>query len=473
MEMKKINDYTWEIPKSGNMLVPARIFSSEKLLEIVKKDKTLEQLKNMASLKGIVKNALAMSDAHQGYGFCIGGVAAFDLSEGIISPGGVGFDINCGVRVLTTPYDYEKIKDKRKQLINQVFSEVPAGVGKKGITRLSRDELQNVLEKGAGWAVENGYGTKKDLERTEEYGNRKGADVKNISDRAMQRGLPQLGTLGSGNHFIEMQKVDKIFNKEVAQKFGITHEGQVLVMIHSGSRGLGHQVASDYIKSMEDEYGTAHLADRELVNAPINSELGQKYLSAMWGAMNFAFANRQMMMHWTRQAFEKVLGSSDKMELIYDVCHNIAKIEEHTIDGKKTKVCVHRKGATRSFGPGRDEIPEVYRKIGQPVLIPGSMGTASYILVGTSKAEEISFGSTAHGAGRVMSRSEALRNFRGEQVVKDMEKMDIYVKGASWKGIAEETYQVYKDVDEVIRVSHGAGIGSMVARLVPVAVMKG
>jgi len=473
MEIKKISEFVWEIPKQDNMLVPARIFASEKLLEIVKKDKTLEQLKNMACLPGIVKNALAMPDAHQGYGFSIGGVAAFDMKNGIISPGGVGFDINCGVRVLRTPFSFDQIKDKKKQLIDQIFREVPAGVGKKGITRLSREDLNQVLQKGAAWAVEQGYGTKQDLERTEEYGSMKGVDLKNISDRAMKRGMPQLGTLGSGNHFIELQKVDKIFDKEVAAKFGIENENQIMVMIHSGSRGLGHQVASDYIKKMEQEYGTENLPDRELIHAPINSELGQQYLSAMWGAMNFAFANRQMMMHWTREAFKKVMGANKDMDLIYDVCHNIAKIEEHTIEGQKTRVCVHRKGATRSFGPGRKEIPEVYRDVGQPVLIPGSMGTASYILVGTSKAEELSFGSTAHGAGRVMSRTQALKEFRGEEVVKDLEKMDIYVKGASWKGIAEETYQVYKDVDEVIRVSDGAGIGKMVARLVPIAVMKG
>lgn len=473
MELKKISDFAWEIKKEEGMKVPAIVFASRALLESIKKDQTLEQLKNVAKLPGIVKYALAMPDAHQGYGFPIGGVAAFDLKEGVVSPGGVGYDINCGVRILRTPFLWEKIKNKRKELISAIFNEVPAGVGKKGVTRLGRDELKSVLEKGAAWAVEQGYGIKEDLERTEEHGCMGGVDFKNVSERAMQRGLPQLGTLGSGNHFIEIQKVDRIFDKSIASKFGIDQEGQILVMIHSGSRGLGHQVASDYIKKMEDEYGFKNLPDRELVNAPINSELGQNYLSAMWGAMNFAFANRQMMMHWTREAFKKIMGSNEGMSLIYDVCHNIAKIEDHLVDGKKIKICVHRKGATRSFGAGRKEIPEIYREAGQPVLIPGSMGTASYILVGTSKAEELSFGSTAHGAGRVMSRHEALKQFRGEQVVKDMEKMDIFVKGVSWKGIAEETYQVYKDIDEVIRVSDGAGIGKIVARVVPVAVMKG
>lgn len=473
MDLKPLSEFSWQIPQTGAMKVPAVVYASQKLLDNIKKDKTLEQLKNVACLKGIVKHALAMPDAHQGYGFSIGGVAAFDLNEGIVSPGGVGYDINCGVRVVRTPFTLDQVEPKRKELINEIFREVPAGVGKKGATKLGREELHEVLMKGAQWAVEQGYGTKEDLQRTEEYGSMKGVDLNAISQKALQRGLPQLGTLGSGNHFIEIQKVDKIYDQAIAKAYGLEREGQIVVMIHSGSRGLGHQVASDYIKKMESVYGTEHLPDRELINAPIPSELGQEYLKAMWGAMNFAFTNRQMMMHWTRNAFAKVMGSSEGLDLVYDVCHNIAKMETHTVDGEKRKLCVHRKGATRSFGPGREEIPSVYRNVGQPVLIPGSMGTASYVLAGTAKAEEVSFGSTAHGAGRVMSRSQALKQFRGEEVAKDLEKMNIYVKGVSWKGIAEETYQVYKDVDEVIRVSHGAGIGSMVARVVPIAVMKG
>jgi tRNA-splicing ligase RtcB len=471
MQLKKISDFEWEVPKTGAMKVPAIIYASEKLLEKIKQDKTLEQAKNVACLKGIQKASYAMPDAHQGYGFSIGGVAAFDMDEGIISPGGVGYDINCGVRLLRTDLKVDDALSKRKQFLDEIHKEVPAGVGKGGITKVTKDVLMEVLSKGAKWAVEQGYGTADDLQKTEEYGNMK-ADTNAVSERALQRGIPQLGTLGAGNHFLEMQKVDQIFDKEIAKSFGIDEEGQIMVMIHCGSRGLGHQVASDYIKKMEDKYGTEGLPDRELINAPISSELGQKYYNAMCAAVNFAFVNRQMITHWTRDVFKKVFGSSEGMNQVYDVCHNLAKFEKHEIDGQKKEVCVHRKGATRSFGPGRVEVPEVYRNIGQPVIIPGSMGTASYLMVGTKKAEEISFGSTAHGAGRVMSRHEAIRNYRGEQVKKDLETKGIIVKGP-WKGLAEETWQAYKDIDEVVKTSHKLGIGNLVARLVPVAVMKG
>ncbi|MBL7054729.1 RtcB family protein [Candidatus Woesearchaeota archaeon] len=452
------------------MKVPAIIYASEKLLEKIKQDKSLEQIKNVACLKGIQRASYAMPDAHQGYGFSIGGVAAFDMEEGIISPGGVGFDINCGVRMLRTNLKADDVLSKRKQFLEEVHKEVPAGVGKKGITRVSKDVLLEVLSKGAKWAVEQGYGVKEDLTKTEEYGCMS-SDTDSVSEKALQRGMPQLGTLGAGNHFLEVQKVDKIFDKETAKSFGIDEEGQITVMIHCGSRGLGHQVASDYIRKMEDKYGTSNTLDRDLINAPIQSELGQKYYNAMCASVNFAFANRQMIVHWTRDVFKKVFGSSD-MTQIYDVCHNLAKFEKHKIDNEQVEVCVHRKGATRSFGPGRKEIPEVYRKIGQPVIIPGSMGTASYLMVGTKKAEEISFGSTAHGAGRVGSRSEALRTLRGEQVARDLANKGIEVKG-TWKGLAEEAPQMYKDIDEVVRVSHKLGIGNMVCRLVPLAVMKG
>ncbi len=471
MELKKINEFTWQIDKQGSMKVPAIIYASEKILEKIKQDKTLEQVKNVACLKGIQKASYAMPDAHQGYGFSIGGVAAFDMEEGIISPGGVGYDINCGVRMLRTNLKVDDVLSKRKQLLEELYKEVPAGVGKGGITKVTKDVLIEVLNKGAKWAVNEGYGTADDLQKTEEYGNMK-ADTNAVSERALQRGMPQLGTLGAGNHFLEMQKVDQIFDKETAKSFGIEQEGQITVMIHCGSRGLGHQVASDYIKKMEDKYGTKNLPDRELINAPIQSDLGQEYYNAMCAAVNFAFVNRQMIAHWTRDVFKKVFGSSGGMNQVYDVCHNLAKFEKHDIDGKGKEVCVHRKGATRSFGPGREEIPEVYRKIGQPVIIPGSMGTASYLLVGTKKAEEISFGSTAHGAGRVMSRHEAIRNYRGEQVKKDLENKGIIVKGP-WKGLAEETWQAYKDIDEVVKTSHKLGIGNLVARLKPLAVMKG
>lgn len=473
MELKKINELTWEIPKTGNMKVPAIIYASEKLIEKIKQDLTLKQAENVAALKGIQRASYTMPDAHQGYGFPIGGVAAFDMDEGIISPGGVGYDINCGVRLLATEWSEKDIAAKRKELLNEIFKEVPAGVGKSGITKLSKDILLEILKKGAGWALEQGYGTKQDLERTEENGIMKDADPSTVSHRALERGMPQLGTLGSGNHFLEIQKVDQIYDAETAKDFGITEKGQITVMIHCGSRGLGHQVASDYIKEMEEKHGIKDLPDRELVNAPINSETGQRYYKAMCCAINYAFANRQMIEHWTRDVFKKVMGSSDEMKQVYDVCHNLAKFEKHNVDGKQKLVCVHRKGATRSFGPGREEIPEVYRKIGQPVIIPGSMGTASYLLVGTKKAEEISWGSTAHGAGRVASRSEGLRTLRGEQVAHDLERKGIEVKATSWKGIAEEAPQMYKDIDEVVRVSHALGIGNMVVRLVPLAVMKG
>ncbi|MCP3686597.1 MAG: RtcB family protein [bacterium] len=473
MQINKVNDYTWKIDKQNGMKVPAIIYASEKLMEKIKQDKTVEQATNVAKLPGIIKHSLTMPDAHQGYGFPIGGVAAFDMDEGIISPGGVGYDINCGVRLLKTNWKEADITSKRIDILNEVFKEVPSGVGKKGITKLDKNVLLEVLEDGAKWAVNNNYGVKEDLNRTEEYGCIQGADAQAVSRRALDRGMPQLGTLGAGNHFLEIQKVDKIYDEEIAKKFGINEQGQITVMIHCGSRGLGHQTASDYIREMENKYGYSNAPDRELVNAPIKSPLGKKYYAAMCAAINYAFANRQMITHWTRNCFSKVMGSSDGMDMIYDVCHNLAKYETHEIDGEKREVCVHRKGATRSFGPGRDEIPEVYRDVGQPVLLPGSMGTASYVLVGTKKAEEISFGSTAHGAGRVASRSAALRSVRGEQVVNDLKQKGIEVKGASWKGIAEEAPQFYKDIDEVTKVSHELEIGKLVARVVPIGVLKG
>lgn len=473
MEIKKIDEFTWQIPKTGNMRVPAVIYASEKLLQKIKEDRTLQQISNVATLKGIQKHAIALPDSHEGYGFNIGGVAAFDMDEGIISPGGVGYDINCGVRMLRTGMQAEEVLEKKDQIIDEIFGNVPAGVGKGGITRLSQEVLTEVLKKGAGWAVENGYGTKEDLQKTEEDGMMADADTSKVSKKALSRGMPQLGTLGSGNHFLEIQKVDRIYDKKAAKAFGIEKEGQATIMIHCGSRGLGHQVASDYIQLMENKFGIEGLPDRELINAPIKSELGTGYYKAMCCAINYAFANRQMIMHWIRESFGRVFGSSKGMSLIYDVCHNIAKFEEHAIGGETKKVCVHRKGATRSFGPGRKEVPEDYRDIGQPVIIPGSMGTASYLLVGTKKAEEISFGSTAHGAGRLLSRHEALRLKRGDQVVKELAARGIKVKGASLRGIAEEMPEAYKDIDEVVNVSDALGLARKVARVVPLEVIKG
>lgn len=468
--LKKINENEWEIPKEAKMNVPALVIASEKLLEDIKQDKTLEQIKNVATLKGIVKRAIALSDAHQGYGFPIGGVAAFDLEKGIISPGGVGYDINCGVRLLSTNITVEEFMKKRKEVLHAIFRAVPSGVGRGG-KPYTRNELLEVLKKGAEWAVENKMGTKEDLECTEENGCMKNANPKDVSDRAIGRGLPQLGTLGAGNHFLEIQKVYKFFDENIAKEFGLKKDC-ITLMIHCGSRGLGHQVASDYIQLMEDEYGWKDLPDRELINAPINSELGKKYLSAMNCAVNFAFCNRQMIMHHVREQLRHYFPEAE-VRLVYDVCHNIAKIEEHEVNGKKMNLCIHRKGATRSFGPGRKEIPEIYRKIGQPVLIPGSMGTASYVLVGTKKAEELTFGSTAHGAGRVESRTQARKEITAEGVKKELAEKDIIIEAGSMKSIVEEAPEAYKDVDEVVRVSHEVGIGNLVARLVPLAVMKG
>lgn len=473
IELKKINDYTWEIPKHGDMNVPSIVYASSKLLESIKGDLTLKQAKNMACLRGIQKAAYVMPDAHQGYGFPIGGVAAFDLEEGIISPGGVGYDINCGVRLLKTEYFEKDVSNKIQALLDGMFREVPAGVGKGGITRLSRKVLHEVCAKGAEWVVAKGYGMKEDLQRTEENGRIISADPSYLSSRAVERGIPQLGTLGAGNHFLEIQKVTEIYEPQTAKVFGIHSEGQILVMIHCGSRGLGHQVASDYIRLMENRYGTKNLPDRQLINAPIRSELGQKYYKTMSAAVNFAFANRQMIAHLVREVFAGVMGSSKGMDQVYDVCHNVAKFEKHVINGEEKEVCIHRKGATRSFGPGREEIPEVYRIAGQPVIIPGSMGTSSYILAGTSEAEKMSFASTAHGAGRVISRREALRRFRGEKIKNDLEEKGILLKSVSWKGVAEEASQAYKDVNEVVRVSHQAGIGRLIVRVAPVGVIKG
>ena len=380
---------------------------------------------------------------------------------------------NCGVRLITTPWTEDEIRPRIKELLDELFRQIPSGVGRGGQIKLTKDQITELLAKGSQWALDNGYATKQDLAHTEEYGVLKGADPGAVSSTAFSRGKDQVGTLGAGNHFLELQKIGSVHNEKAATAFGINSKNKVVVMVHCGSRGLGHQVASDYIREMEDKFGYAHLPDRELVNAPYNSDLGQKYLGAMKAGMNFAFANRQLITHWIRHSFKKVMGSDEGMNLVYDVCHNGAKVEKHRVDGEMRTVCIHRKGATRAFGPGREEIPESYRSIGQPVLIPGSMGTASYVLVGTDEGEDVSFSSTAHGAGRAMSRTQALRQFRGEDIVKDMALQGITVKGASWKGVAEEAAEAYKDIDEVARVSDEAGIGKIVVRLLPLGVMKG
>ena len=479
--LRKIDEYRWEIPASykKGMNVPGRIYATAEMIEQIKKDNAPEQVANVATLPGIVKASMAMPDIHWGYGFPIGGVAAFREEDGIISPGGVGYDINCGVRLLRTDLEEKDVQSKLKELIDTIFANVPSGVGEKGKLRLSVRELNEVLDRGVKWAVENGYGWDEDLKRIEEGGSIKYAMHEKVSDKAKKRGAPQLGTLGAGNHFLEVQKVDRIFMPEIAKKFGIEREGQVMVMIHTGSRGLGHQVATDYIRVMENaarKYGI-NVVDRQLACAPIKSKEAEDYFAAMSAAANFGFTNRQLIMHWVRESFGKVFNTEPDdlgMSLIYGVAHNIAKREEHVVDGKRTWVYVHRKGATRAFAAGRAELPEFYRDVGQPVLIPGDMGTASYVLVGTQKAMEETFGSTCHGAGRVMSRHAALRKFRGEEIKKELwSKKHIYVRSASNKVAAEEAPDAYKNVDDVVRVVEGAGISKIVARLVPMGVVKG
>jgi tRNA-splicing ligase RtcB len=470
-KLKKISENIWEIPKEGKMLVNGIVFASDKLINDIKKDKTLEQVKNVACLPGIIKASFAMPDAHQGYGFSIGGVAAFDLKKGIISPGGVGYDINCGVRVLSTNLTKKEFLEKRKEVLHEIKRNVPSGVGRGSSLNLSKKQLNDILKNGSKWAIENNFGVKEDLEKTEDNGCIKEANPEKISDKAKSRGIGQLGTLGAGNHFLEIQEVQEIYDEKTAKAFGL-EKGKITVMIHCGSRGLGHQVASDYIQLMEKEYGFKNLPDRELICSPINSKLGKDYFAAMSASANFAFVNRQIIMHKVRESF-KIFFPKAKLDLIYDVAHNIAKFEEHKVDGKNQTLCIHRKGATRSFGPGRKEIPEVYRKVGQPVIIPGSMGTYSYILVGTKKAEEISFASTAHGAGRVFSRIYAKKNFKIEKLKEQLKNYDVEIEAGNIADLLEESPQAYKDVNEVVKVSNDLGIGNLVARLKPLAVIKG
>jgi tRNA-splicing ligase RtcB len=479
-KVKQIDEVRWEIPKDykPGMRVPARIYADAELLNEMQKDLTLEQATNVSFLQGIYNYSITLPDGHQGYGFPIGGVAATDAETGVISPGGVGYDINCGVRLLRTNLDKKDAEPKIRQIVESLFRNVPSGLGSTGHVKLSLSQLDQVLENGARWAVENGFGWNEDLDRLEEGGCLAGASSKNVSMSAKQRGFPQLGSLGSGNHFLEVQYVDKIYDLEVARKFGIDHEGQVTVMIHTGSRGLGHQVCSDYLRTMEQvvKKYKIELPDRELVNVPVASPEGQAYFSAMACAANYAWANRQMIVHWVRQSFEQVFGKDAEglgLQIIYDVAHNIAKLEEHHIDGGRRKVYVHRKGATRAFGPGHPEVPSIYRDVGQPVLIPGTMGSASYVLVGTEQAMQETFGSTAHGAGRHMSRTAALKQFWGEEVKRDLEGKGIIVRAAKVSVIAEEAPLAYKDVDRVVKVSHDAGIARMIARLRPMGVAKG
>ncbi len=476
-DMVKINDYLWEIPQTfrTDMRVPARIYMTENMIDDIKDDRSLLQLVNVATLPGIAKFALAMPDVHQGYGFPIGGVAATIIDEGgVISPGGIGYDINCGIRLLAANRDEKDIKPQLEKLATALFHAVPSGVGKGGKLKLDYSELDRVLKDGAHYMVKLGYGTERDLEFCEETGRMDAANPDLVSKRAKQRGLDQLGTLGSGNHFLEVQVVDQIFDERVAKAFGL-HENQVVVMIHCGSRGLGHQVCTDQVKIMMSkimQWGYV-LPDRELVCAPFVSQEGQNYYAAMAAAANFAWANRHVIAHWTREAFKTVLGQDVDLDLVYDVSHNIGKVETHSINGKDLKVVMHRKGATRSFGPHTQGIPKAYEQVGQPVLIPGTMGTSSYILTGDERGMEQSFGSCCHGAGRRLSRSKAKKIVQGPELRRQLEKQGIVIRCDADRGLVEEAPIAYKDVDNVVNVITDAGIAKRVARVRPLAVIKG
>ncbi|MFB6246633.1 MAG: RtcB family protein [Candidatus Pacearchaeota archaeon] len=471
MESKKICDNIYEIPREGSMNVPGRVYASEEIFSAIQEDKTLTQARNVACLPGIISHSITLPDSHQGYGFPIGGVAAFDKEEGVISPGGVGYDINCSVRLLKTNLNKKDVLGNQNEIMNNLDEKIPSGVGRGSPFSLSKKQFNEVLEKGAEWLVEKGYGRNEDLLKTEEEGCIGGADVSKVSERAVKRGIGQLGTIGSGNHFVDVLFVDETFDKKTAETFGLS-EDQVVILIHCGSRGLGHQIASDYMKAMEQEYGFDNLPDRELICAPIKSQLGKEYYGAMCCAVNFAFANKQLITHWIRSEMQKIF-SGIKVGVVYDVSHNIAKFEKHLVNGEERTVCVHRKGATRSFGPGRDEIPEVYRHTGQPVLIPGSMGTPSYVMVGSEKSDELTFGSSVHGAGRVMSRSKAMKNIKGEDTKDTLQHDNIEVKSRSMKAISQESPQVYKNIEEVVSVVHDLDISKKVARLKPLIVIIG
>lgn len=479
-QIRKIDDFRWEIPKEykQGMRVPGLVYADEKMLDAIKEDQSLEQVANVAFLPGIVGRSLAMPDIHWGYGFPIGGVAATRITDGVVSPGGVGYDINCGVRLLRTNLSENEVKPKIKEVVNALFHNIPSGVGSEGKIRVTEKEMNEILTDGAHWAVRRGFGTEADLEVTEETGRLKGANPNKVSARAKQRGVPQSGTLGSGNHFLEVQVVREIYDEAAAKVMGIEFVGQVLILIHTGSRGLGHQVCDDYLRVMEAavrRYGIS-LPDRQLACAPIESPEGKDYLAAMACAANYAWANRQCITHWVRESLAKVFGKSPEelgLRQVYDVAHNIAKIEEHVVDGTSMTLCVHRKGATRAFPAGHKDVPQCYKKIGQPVLIPGDMGRRSYVALGTDRAMAESFGSTCHGAGRVQSRGAAKRGLRGVDVAEELRARGIIVKADSMSSLAEEASQAYKDVTHVVEVTHKAGISRKVAMAAPIGVIKG
>src|ERR1041385_3485124 len=480
--LKKISDTVWELPATykENMRVPARIIATENLVREM--DETVyQQISNVATLPGITRYALCMPDGHSGYGFPIGGVAAMDVDKGgVISPGGIGFDINCGMRLVTTNLTIDDVKPHLREIVDRLFQRVPAGVGTHGFLKLSRDDFRELVEQGARWCVERDYGWQEDLELTEENGCISGADASKISERAVERGYNQVGTLGSGNHYLEVQiaRPEDIRDNALAEKFGITIPNQIVVMFHCGSRGFGHQVATDYLqqflKVMEPKYGIKIL-DRELACAPFDSPEGRDYFAAMKCALNMSFANRQVILHRIREVFSEVFGRSAEelgMRTVYDVSHNTAKLERHMIDGKEKTLLVHRKGSTRAFGPEHDELPGRYRETRQPVIIGGSMETGSYLLVGTTSGAETFF-STAHGSGRTMSRTKARKQWHGKQLQRDLEARGIYVRSSSWAGLAEEAAGAYKDIDEVIAATESAGISKPVARFTPIGNVKG
>jgi tRNA-splicing ligase RtcB len=478
--LTKIDDYRWEVPTSykAGMTVPGLIYASESMLDHIWEDNVYQQVANVAFLPGIIGRSMAMPDIHWGYGFPIGGVAATRLEDGVVSPGGVGFDINCGVRLLRTNLTGGEVKPKIEAITSELYVNVPSGLGSKGKLRVNEKELDELMVKGSRWAVEKGYGEAEDIRHTEETGCIKGANPDKVSKKAKQRGIPQLGTLGSGNHFLEVGAVDEIYDRDAARAMGIEGEGQVLVWIHTGSRGFGHQVCTDYVALLGQavkKYGI-NLPDRQLACAPIQSPEGKDYLSAMACAANYAWTNRQCIVHWVRESMVKALGKSRRelgLEQIYDVAHNIAKIEEHTYNGKKVTVCVHRKGATRAFPSQHPDIPDAYRGIGQPVLIPGDMGRCSYVALGTEIAMKETFGSTCHGAGRMQSRAAAKRSLRGTDVARALAERGITVKAGSMGSLAEEASEAYKDVSEVVEVTHQAGISRKVIKAVPIGVIKG
>ena len=480
--MSKVSDTVWELPASykDGMRVPARIIATEKLVREMD-EAVYQQISNVATLPGITRYALCMPDGHSGYGFPIGGVAAMDVhEEGVISPGGIGFDINCGMRLVVTNLTLDDVQPHVHQIIDRLYERVPAGVGSHGFLKLSREDFRDLVEQGARWCIEQDYGWKEDLELTEENGCIAGADAKKISERAIDRGYNQVGTLGSGNHYLEVQVVrsEDVRDQELAARFGITIPNQIVVMFHCGSRGFGHQVATDYLqiflKVMESKYHIKIL-DRELACAPFESPEGRDYFAAMKCGLNMSFANRQVILHQIREVFSEVFGRSAEdlgMQMVYDVAHNTAKLERHVVDGTEKTLLVHRKGATRAFGPGHDEVPARYRDIGQPVIIGGSMETGSYLLVGTSTGAETFF-STAHGSGRTMSRTKARKQWHGKQLQRDLEARGIYVRSTSWAGLAEEAGPAYKNIDEVIAATELAGISKPVVRFAPIGNVKG